>query len=206
MKNESCLECGNKIVKYGKKFCSRRCSGLYNNRNCKNLKNARKGPLPKVIENKTCLKCGDILNPGAKKYCSRECQNLYIRDKRAAEWLNGNLTIATVKGGLSRTIRTYLIEKNNYKCSRCGWGEINSFSNRIPLEIDHIDGNAYNNKPENIAILCPNCHSLTKFHKGLNKNNSDRTYMRQYFKKRRERKSQRKNYLNYKLKTIEEDV
>lgn len=31
-----------------------------------------------------------------------------------------------------------------------------------PLEIEHIDGNALNNKEDNLILLCPNCHSLTK--------------------------------------------
>lgn len=31
----------------------------------------------------------------------------------------------------------------------------------ISLELDHIDGKHYNNKLENIRLLCPNCHSQT---------------------------------------------
>ena len=52
----------------------------------------------------------------------------------------------------------------------CGWGVVNTYSNMIPLEIEHIDGNYLNNSEENLILLCPNCHSLTATYKGANKN------------------------------------
>ena len=61
---------------------------------------------------------------------------------------------------LSMHIKTYLLEKYNNQCARCGWGETNQYTGKIPLEIEHIDGNYRNNKEENLIVLCPNCHSL----------------------------------------------
>jgi 5-methylcytosine-specific restriction endonuclease McrA len=52
---------------------------------------------------------------------------------------------------------------------RCGWDEINKYTNKIPLEVEHIDGNWKNNKEENLELICPNCHSLTKTYKGGNR-------------------------------------
>lgn len=52
-----------------------------------------------------------------------------------------------------------------------GWGEKNPFTGNIPLEIEHLDGDYTNNKEENLAVLCPNCHSLTSTYKGTNKGN-----------------------------------
>ena len=63
----------------------------------------------------------------------------------------------------------YLKDKYHNKCARCGWGEVNPFTNLIPLEIDHIDGNFLNNQENNLILLCPNCHSLTATYKGANK-------------------------------------
>jgi predicted HNH restriction endonuclease len=40
----------------------------------------------------------------------------------------------------------------------------------IPLQIHHIDGDATNNKEENLQLLCPNCHTLTENYGSLNKN------------------------------------
>ena len=53
--------------------------------------------------------------------------------------------------------------------TRKAFGEINPFTKTLPLEIDHIDGNWKNNRPENLCVLCPNCHSLTPTHKGANR-------------------------------------
>lgn len=44
-----------------------------------------------------------------------------------------------------------------YKCNSCGIKEWNS--KRLVLEVDHIDGQYWNNTQENLQFLCPNCHS-----------------------------------------------
>ncbi|MEJ8644143.1 HNH endonuclease signature motif containing protein [Streptomyces sp. MS1.HAVA.3] len=36
----------------------------------------------------------------------------------------------------------------------------------LPLEVDHIDGDWRNNRPENLRLLCPNCHSTTDTYRG----------------------------------------
>lgn len=48
------------------------------------------------------------------------------------------------------------------KCQLCGWNKKLKGSEFTPCELDHIDGNPENHKLENLRILCPNCHSLTK--------------------------------------------
>lgn len=53
------------------------------------------------------------------------------------------------------------------KCSVCGIEEWNG--KIINCEIHHKDGNKWNNKLENLLILCPNCHSQTDNYKSLNK-------------------------------------
>jgi len=40
---------------------------------------------------------------------------------------------------------------------------------KIALEIDHKDGDASNNNPENIQKVCPNCHANTDTWKGRNR-------------------------------------
>lgn len=59
-----------------------------------------------------------------------------------------------------RLLREGIFEK---KCSSCNLSEW--LSKPIPLELDHIDGNHFNNALENLRILCPNCHSLTPTHR-----------------------------------------
>lgn len=60
---------------------------------------------------------------------------------------------------ISSYIRRYLFEKYDGKCAHCGWHETNPYTKKIPLEIEHIDGNYMNNNEDNLILLCPNCHS-----------------------------------------------
>lgn len=53
-------------------------------------------------------------------------------------------------------------------CERCGWAE-RAPDGRLPLELDHINGDRTDNRIENLRVLCPNCHSLQPTHRGLNK-------------------------------------
>ncbi len=65
------------------------------------------------------------------------------------------------RGIKSRELKKRLFQEGikQKKCESCGndkW-----LNNDIPLELHHIDGNHFNNKLENLQILCPNCHSFT---------------------------------------------
>jgi hypothetical protein len=53
-------------------------------------------------------------------------------------------------------------------CELCGWAE-RAPDGRLPLELDHINGDRTDNRIDNLRILCPNCHSLQPTHRGLNR-------------------------------------
>ena len=86
-------------------------------------------------------------------------------------------------GAVSQHVRKYLFIKNDNKCSKCGWSEINLFTNSIPLEIDHINGDSMNHLENNLNLLCPNCHSLTRGD-STSKGNGRRYYRQKYHKEK----------------------
>lgn len=117
---------------------------------------------------KVCLLCGKKLIGRQKKFCCIDHSAIYRRQQNIENWLAGK-DEGYSGTGIKDFIRKYLFEINNNKCQICGWSQENPYSGLIPLEVHHIDGNYKNNKIENLQLLCPNCHSLTKNYKSLNK-------------------------------------
>lgn len=167
-----CLHCGKPIPmdwcspnQYAeRKYCSLSCAASENNKTTK------------LRPKKTCKNCGKELSNNQKVYCDQKCQwefqyKEYIRKWKAGEvdGLVGDKWI-----DLSVYVRKYIFEKYHYRCVYCGWSRRNLYTGRLPLEIDHIDGDATNNKEENLVLLCPNCHSLTKTYRGANRGHSTR--------------------------------
>lgn len=134
---------------------------------------------------KYCKNCGKELTASQKHntYCSSACAADAIKKQKIKDWLDGTTDETKGSNGqLSTTVRDYLLEKANYRCSLCGWHEINPTTNLVPLEVHHIDGNYKNNSYENLQVLCPNCHALTPNYKSLNKDsNRERTITRKNF-------------------------
>lgn len=161
IKYNKCLQCGKETK--NPKFCNASCSAKYHNKKRK-IK-------------RYCLYC---LKPVKNKYCNNVCASLYIRDEKIKKWLNGEIEGKSA-GGHALFVKQYLLEKYDNKCSRCGWSEKNIYTNTIPLEVEHIDGNAYNNIPENVTLLCPNCQALTSTYRGANKGNGRRAYLKKYY-------------------------
>ena len=136
-----------------------------------------------------CNKCGKEHDGsfGSGKFCSRACANSRIRTeetkKKISEgilksewWLKCDYShnSSTEKIEKQRetwkakrdfntahifSIKKWLKEERGNKCEECGVEEWNG--KRLPMEVDHIDGNTKNNDLTNLKVLCPNCHSQT---------------------------------------------
>lgn len=167
---QKCEYCDNlftSLISENRKFCSKSCSASFNN----------KLHIKRVKENNfngKCANCDCEKNNKRYKYCSHSCQHEFKRKEIFKKIENGDTTL------FHRNYKKYLIHIHGEKCMKCGWGVKNKFSDKIPIEMEHIDGNSENNNLDNLELLCPNCHSLTSTYKGLNKGNGRYIRMERY--------------------------
>lgn len=135
--NTSCIICSTRVYRKpsqiernnGNVFCSQRCYGI----NCRR-------EVPCVI----CQK--PILGSLHKKTCSRTCSN---KNRAGIKYKIGR---PRDKAQKARHIKLQLLRERGTKCERCDYnkGEI--------LQIHHKNRNKYDNRHENLEIICPNCH------------------------------------------------
>lgn len=118
-----------------------------------------------------------------KKYCLLYSIEIpkYDRKSRASSDSLKNVTPLEVvfsNRGIKvsgQILRYKLVKYKNRKdeCEICSqlpiWNGI-----KLVLEVDHVDGNIFNNNVDNLRILCPNCHSQTATFRG--KNSGKRIY------------------------------
>jgi len=147
----------------------------------------------KVKEPVICLHCNEVCPNRTRNkltFCSKTCFYDYSRNHpelhknklrpfdAIERWLKGEFSAEK----LSPYIRTYLYEKADYKCSECSYSGVNELTGNTVLQIDHIDGNSLNQAPDNLRVLCPNCHAMTPTYGRLNKNSGRESRRKTYHK------------------------
>lgn len=139
----------------GTTFCNQTCRGQH-----------RKTQQP----TKLCLQCGVA---GNSKYCPKSsCRSQFQFEAYIARWKLGLETGnegALTAGAISPYVRRYCLELAGNQCSECGWAKVNSVTGKIPLTIDHINGDSADSRQSNLRVLCPSCHSLTPTYGSLNR-------------------------------------
>lgn len=80
------------------------------------------------------------------------------------EILDGKHPEYPTKRVKSRLFKEGIKQRICERCNNSKW-----LDTIIPLELNHIDGNKYNHKLENLEVLCPNCHAMTETYRGRNK-------------------------------------
>jgi len=168
-----CKICG-KDTK-NKKYCSRECQY-----------NGYKTYFKKTIYKK-CEICNNefesIPSKGEKhRFCSKKCYGVYLktyykkennpaynkkqskltknkRENSRKKYFNEKFSNMKFEE-LSKLIRKRIILKEQQnKCKICG---IYNWNNKnLVLQLDHINGNRYDNNRNNLRCICPNCHTQT---------------------------------------------
>ncbi len=158
-----------------KKYCSSRCATIHTAPGRKCSKETRRkislalGGEGRILPDalKKCRFCDKTVRG---QFCNSTCQREFVYQEFVRKWKEG-IDSGTRKQGPASFVRRYFLEKYKYKCQKCGWGiEPNPTDNpgKSPLCLHHIDGKRKNNKEDNLEILCPNCHILTKTYGGRN--------------------------------------
>ncbi|HUQ30457.1 MAG TPA: HNH endonuclease [Candidatus Paceibacterota bacterium] len=130
---------------------------------------------------RTCAYCErELKQRWNLKFCSNQCQADFRYKTFKDGWITGSRKVITKN--ISGHIKRFLLETYGDKCSRCAWDEKHPTTLRVPLEVDHVDGNSDNNARENVRLLCPNCHSLTPSFRNLNRGKG-RSWRKEYLKK-----------------------
>ena len=157
------------VLEYKKrndKYCSRSCAAKFNN----TVRERQRWAKPKATKEKhrpysdrrsnkyPCSVCGNLGKSAT--FCSNKCSLVFKEQARFAQFQTGSVSATVAK--------KILIKLHGFKCMECGWDKINPVSKKCPVELEHMDGNSQNNLPENLKLLCPNCHSLTPTYKALN--------------------------------------
>jgi len=133
-----------------------------------------------------CPRCNSsFTTPSGKaqrKFCSDFCRHSSVSKLSASEryeeyilkWQRGEVSGGRGEGVVSMHIRRYLFKKYDSKCCECGWSRVNPATGKVPLDVEHIDGDSSNHKEENLKLLCPCCHAITPTYKSLNRGHGRR--------------------------------
>lgn len=180
------VQCAKPNLSYEKrnnKFCSQSCAASHNNSlkpkkvsssetNVKIISVRPDRPAMVTFECCNCSKSKEQHRHRGMLFCSNNCRGEHKKKQKASEVEAGTATSGQAK--------RYLIAKHGNICLApdCAW----DFTKKpINVELEHVDGNASNNRLENLTLLCPNCHSTTPTYKSKNKGNG-RHYRRERYK------------------------
>jgi hypothetical protein len=125
-----------------------------------------------------CLYCGnEFKKKNNKNFCSIKCSSLYRHYEAYKDFIENNDKYC--KGNYTpKFFKDILLSEQDNKCAICG--NLPIWNNKeLVFILDHIDGDASNNKRNNLRLICPNCDSQLDTYKSKNKNSKRRNYWKE---------------------------
>lgn len=126
-----------------------------------------------AVPSNVCEHCSTPTNN--PMFCSRSCRQKVLNTRRPKKQKRSKVSIfdqniQRFESGLictRPTLRRHLSRTRGYQCAVCALSVWNDKD--ITLIVDHVDGNAGDNSPSNLQLLCPNCNSQSPTFGGRNK-------------------------------------
>ena len=78
-----------------------------------------------------------------------------LRNKKLPSLISRYKCKAIYKKSQNKLQYPYSVHKKDH-CQQCGFNPVHTSQ----LDVDHIDGDRWNNDPSNLQTLCANCHRL----------------------------------------------
>jgi hypothetical protein len=172
---KQCLHCSIELSfeQSANLFCGHSCAAKHNNVFRGIAREVEHNKQTASVSSKTCPCCGSTAVGKYSTFCSQTCHKDYEFKRDLGLWLSGDLLVIS-----NDRLRKFLTETSGYACSCCG---ITEWAGKpIVLEVEHKSGNSEDDSPENVCLICPNCHSQTSTYKARNKGNG-RHYRRQRY-------------------------
>jgi hypothetical protein len=149
-----CEKCGNSHTGgYGSgRFCSIECARGFSTKDKRAEINERVSLKLSVLGEHVCKRCGQLFDRRSRLAAH---SRIHWTEIKPFEELSND-------GARKKR----LLKERGHKCEIC----LNeTWQNQsIPIEMDHINGNADDSSISNLRLICPNCHAQTPTYKRKN--------------------------------------